>query len=224
MKAKRIVVGKGLTQRPDPELELWTRDYYEIEVEVEDDREVPFAKDWAEALIDEWLKVWVESKKPEAPAPAEAPPERAKTLMEEVTAAFPADLKGLVAFEDTPSRVLVRPRQYLGSDVFRRINSIVGDQFEGEYVSAGKESHWRISKPEAEFDPEELMQHEWKGRKLPKGEGYKKGSLSWGWDFASEFSPQVIAVLERGPIKIDQYEFSLGEMKNIVTSRKIKKS
>jgi len=112
MKAKRIVVGKGLTQRPDPELELWTRDYYEIEVEVEDDREVPFAKDWAESLIDEWLEVWVE-KKPEAPAPVEAPPERAKTLMEEVTAAFPADLRGLVAFEDTPSSVLVRPRQYL---------------------------------------------------------------------------------------------------------------
>jgi len=68
------------------------------------------------------------------------------------------------------------------------------------------------------------MQHEWKGRKLPGGEGYKKGSLSWGWDWASEFSPQVIAVLKRGPIKIDRYEFNLSEMGNIVQSRKVKET
>lgn len=218
MKAKRIVVGKGRTW-PSGEDE-WTREHYEIEVEVDSDKEIPYARDWAISLIDGWLQAAAPKPKPEAPT-VEAPPERAKTLMEEVTAAFPADLKGLVAFEDTPSSVLVRPRQYLGSDVFKRINSIVS-QFEGEYVSAGSDSHWRIDKPEAKFDPEELMKHEWKGRRLPKGEGYGKGSLSWGWDWASEFSPSVIAVLKRGPIRIDQYEFRLGEMGNIVQTRKVK--
>lgn len=100
----------------------------------------------------------------------------------------------------------------MGSEPFMRINTIVRDQFKGEYVSAGKDSHWRIDKPKAkamaQFDPEELMRHEWKGKKKAGG-GYTKGSLSWGWDFASEFSPAVVEALKKGSLKIDGYEFSL---------------
>ena len=159
--------------------------------------------------------------------PLEAPPERPKTLLEEVEASMPADLKGLVAFEDTPSSVLVRPREYLSSEPFKRINNIIRDRFKGEYVSAGKDSHWRIDKPEAkpmaQFDPEELMRHEWKGKKKAGG-GYTKGSLSWGWDFASEFSPAVVEALKKGPLKIDGYEFSLASSQKIVRSRKVKES
>jgi len=59
---------------------------------------------------------------------------------------FPSDLLGLLYFEDTDDYILVKPKQYLGSDNFRRIASIVRDQLGGEYISAGRESHFRIPK------------------------------------------------------------------------------
>jgi len=40
---------------------------------------------------------------------------------------FPPDLAGLLYFEDTDDYILVKPKQYLGSDNFRRIASIVRD-------------------------------------------------------------------------------------------------
>jgi len=78
LKAKRIVVSKGRTW-PSGEDE-WTKEHYEVEVEVENDSEIPYARDWAISLIDGWLQAVAPKPKPEAP-PVEAPPERAKTLM-----------------------------------------------------------------------------------------------------------------------------------------------
>jgi len=82
-----------------------------------------------------------------------------------------------------------------------------------------------LGQPEVEkipqFNPEELMKHEWKGKKTGDGE-YAKGSLSWGWDFKDQFSKEVIAALEKGPFIIDEYEFTLGE--TIVNVKKKKKS
>jgi hypothetical protein len=39
----------------------------------------------------------------------------------------------------------VKPRQFLGSDNFAKIASIVREM-DGDYVSAGKQSHFRIPK------------------------------------------------------------------------------
>jgi len=80
-----------------------------------------------------------------------------------------------------------------------------------------------LGKPEVvevpQFNSEELMKHEWKGRKTGDGQ-YAKGSMSWGWDFASEFSKEILQVLEKGPITIDKYEISLSEGKNLVQTKK----
>ena len=70
-----------------------------------------------------------------------------------------------------------------------------------------------------EFNPEELMKHEWKGKKTGEGT-YAKGSTSWGWDFRDKFTPAVIAVLEKGPITIGEYEFTVSE--SIVNAKKKK--
>ena len=67
------------------------------------------------------------------------------------------------------------------------------------------------------------MRHEWKGKKKAGG-GYTKGSLSWGWDFASEFSPAVVEALKNGSLTIDGYEFRLASSQKIVQSRKVKES
>jgi len=70
-----------------------------------------------------------------------------------------------------------------------------------------------------EFNPEELMKHEWKGRKTGDGQ-YEKGSTSWGWDFRDQFSEEVLKALEKGPITIDQFEFTLGDQ--LVSAKKKK--
>ena len=66
--------------------------------------------------------------------------------VEDVQAAFPTELSEMLYFELADDYVLVKPRQYLGSDNFRQIASIVRDQLGGEYVSAGRDSHFRIPK------------------------------------------------------------------------------
>ena len=60
-----------------------------------------------------------------------------------------------------------------------------------------------------DFDPQLLMNHDWKGKK--QTDGYAKGTLAWGWDFSDRFPVEVIRVLEKGPLVIDKYEFKLNE-------------
>lgn len=60
------------------------------------------------------------------------------------------------------------------------------------------------------FDPETLMQHEWKGKRLGHRH-WAEGSLAWGWDFITEFPDETIKALEKGPLTIDDYVFTLGE-------------
>lgn len=67
-----------------------------------------------------------------------------KTI-QEVKDFFPDPLVELLEFEDSESYIIVKPRQFLGSDTFAQIARIIRDA-NGEYVSAGKESHFRIPK------------------------------------------------------------------------------
>jgi hypothetical protein len=65
---------------------------------------------------------------------------------DDVQKIFPQDLLSMLSFDETDEHVLVRPRGFLGSDNFRRIANVIRDQLGGEYVSAGKDSHFRIAK------------------------------------------------------------------------------
>jgi len=164
------------------------------------------------------------------PAPK---PEKPKVAfsMEDATKAFPQNLAGMLYFESTDEYVLVKPRQYLGGENFREISSIVRDHLGGEYVSAGKESGFRIPRKKEppktigfapaipEFNPEDVMEHDWKGRKSDGG--YNLGNLSWGWDFSDNFSEATIKTLEKGPLDIDKYRFTLDKERNTVNVRKV---
>ncbi|MCX8170722.1 MAG: hypothetical protein N3E47_01940 [Candidatus Bathyarchaeota archaeon] len=59
---------------------------------------------------------------------------------------FPQDLLGLLLFEVTDDHIIIKPRQYLGPENFARVASIVRDHLKGEYVSHGKNSHFRVSR------------------------------------------------------------------------------
>jgi len=80
----------------------------------------------------------------ETPA-TQAAPEKTITI-ENIQDMFPPDLANLLYFEDAGEHIIVKPRQYLGSDNFRRVASIIRDRLSGEYISAGKDSHFRVPK------------------------------------------------------------------------------
>ncbi|MBS7607849.1 MAG: hypothetical protein QXL77_03355 [Candidatus Bathyarchaeia archaeon] len=83
-----------------------------------------------------------------APTPTTAPeqPPAEKPLgVEDVKMMFPEDLEGLLNFEDKGEYIKITPRQYLGAENFAKIAQIVRGAG-GDYISAGKDSHFRIPK------------------------------------------------------------------------------
>lgn len=74
-----------------------------------------------------------------SPSPAAAAPQNLSNI-------FPRDLADLLTFEEKPDIVIIRLRQFLGSEAFAKIAAIVKEQG-GEYISAGKESYFRLPKP-----------------------------------------------------------------------------
>lgn len=86
----------------------------------------------------------IKDSTPEAPE-TEAPREVKGKPIEIVKMMFPQDLEKLLKFTEDDEYVLIHPRQYLGSENFAKIASILRDN-NGEYISAGKESHFRVKK------------------------------------------------------------------------------
>ncbi|UCE44029.1 MAG: hypothetical protein JSV57_00590 [Candidatus Bathyarchaeota archaeon] len=64
---------------------------------------------------------------------------------EDVQVLFPKNLEEMLTFEESEECIVVKPRQFLGSENFSKIASIIREAG-GEYISAGKESHFRIQK------------------------------------------------------------------------------
>jgi len=78
-----------------------------------------------------------------SPAPVPSVPAEKVRSIADVRALFPKDLEDMLAFEDVGKYIIIKPRQYLGSENFAKIASIVRGTG-GEYISAGKESHFRV--------------------------------------------------------------------------------
>jgi hypothetical protein len=83
------------------------------------------------------------------PKPTESQPlptvENVKKSSEEtvIESLFPEDLKNMLMFTEQGEFTTIKPRQFLGSENFAKIASVVRNAG-GEYISAGKESHFRI--------------------------------------------------------------------------------
>jgi hypothetical protein len=71
-------------------------------------------------------------------------PERSK-LLEDIKMMFPEDLENMLTFEEKDDYIMIKPRQFLGSENFSKIASVVRGAG-GDYVSAGKASHFRVPK------------------------------------------------------------------------------
>lgn len=94
------------------------------------------------AEISRVLKACLEAHALEMPTSA-LPVQRLRNI-EDIQRVFPQDLLNLLLFEVTEEHIIIKPRQYLGPENFARIASIIREQFKGEYVSHGKESHFRV--------------------------------------------------------------------------------
>ena len=79
------------------------------------------------------------------PVPGAPQPQEKSKMMEDVKMMFPEDLESLLSFEEKDDYIMIKPRQFLGSDNFSKIASVVRGAG-GEYVSAGKASHFRVPK------------------------------------------------------------------------------
>lgn len=92
----------------------------------------------------------IPKKQPKKPEKLEKPllekplPEAANRLSE-IKMLFPEDLENMLTFEDKGDHIRVAPKQFLGSENFLKIASIIREA-NGSYVSAGKDSHFRIVK------------------------------------------------------------------------------
>ncbi len=73
-----------------------------------------------------------------------APEEEMRTV-EEVRESFSSDLDKMLIFEEDEDYIVIKTRRFLGSDNFAKIASIVRS-LGGEYISAGKDSHFKISR------------------------------------------------------------------------------
>jgi hypothetical protein len=82
---------------------------------------------------------------PVAPAPATPEVYGKKTSIEDIRMMFPEDLENLLSFEEKQDYIMIKPRQFLGSDNFAKIASVIRG-IGGDYVSAGKGSHFRVPK------------------------------------------------------------------------------
>ncbi len=72
-------------------------------------------------------------------------PSEKKRDINDIKQAFSSELAGMLFFEDGGKFIIVKPRRFLGSDNFGKIASIVRN-LGGEYVSAGRNSHFKVSK------------------------------------------------------------------------------
>jgi len=80
-----------------------------------------------------------------APAQAAAVSSGRGRSIDEVKAIFPKELEEMLFFEESGNDIIIKPRRFLGSENFSKIASLIRSAG-GEYISAGKESHFRIPK------------------------------------------------------------------------------
>jgi len=76
-------------------------------------------------------------------APAQPVPAARMRSLVEVRTAFPKELEDMLFFEEEGEYIVIKPRRFLGSENFAKIASIIRSAG-GEYISAGKDSHFRV--------------------------------------------------------------------------------
>ena len=91
------------------------------------------------------LKPYAQQAAPSAAAPPAAQPIAQALTVESVQQSFPEDLRNLLSFEEQDEFIVIKPKGFLGSENFARAAEVVKN-LGGDYISAGKASHFRVPK------------------------------------------------------------------------------
>ncbi len=87
---------------------------------------------------------------PPTPTPTAAAPSTGtrQRSLDDIRMSFPEELEAKLGFEEKGDYITIKPKMFLGSDNFAKIASAVRGMG-GEYISAGKDSHFRVPKKKA---------------------------------------------------------------------------
>lgn len=84
-----------------------------------------------------------------APVTTASPTEPSKQRsLDDIRMSFPEELEARLSFDEKGDYIIIKPKQFLGSENFAKIASAVRGMG-GEYISAGKDSHFRVPKKKA---------------------------------------------------------------------------
>ena len=97
------------------------------------------------ASIKSMVRSQIAKPTPQAPASVSHEIHEKRKSVDDVRVAFPEELETLLSFQEKGDYIMVKPRQFLGSENFAKIASAVRG-LGGEYISAGKNSHFRVPK------------------------------------------------------------------------------
>ncbi len=78
-------------------------------------------------------------------APPAQTTKSSSSAVENIRMVFSPELDSLLSFEEKNDYVIIKPKQFLGSENFAKIASTVRG-IGGEYISAGRDSHFRVYK------------------------------------------------------------------------------
>ena len=82
----------------------------------------------------------------QTPAPPPAARETSKQRsLDDIRMSFPEELEARLSFDEKGDYIIIKPKQFLGSENFAKIASAARGMG-GEYISAGKDSHFRVPK------------------------------------------------------------------------------
>ncbi|MGD6851530.1 MAG: hypothetical protein ACQCN6_05660 [Candidatus Bathyarchaeia archaeon] len=83
-----------------------------------------------------------------SPAPATPSFESSKQrTVDDIRMSFPEDLESRLSFEEKGEYIIVKPTAFLGTNFAKVASAVRG--MGGEYISAGKDSHFRVPKKKA---------------------------------------------------------------------------
>lgn len=78
-----------------------------------------------------------------APQPAAHETSKQRSL-DDIRMSFPEELESRLGFEDKGDFIIIKPKAFLGTNFAKIASAVKG--MGGEYISAGKESHFRVPK------------------------------------------------------------------------------
>jgi hypothetical protein len=85
---------------------------------------------------------------PTAQTPATGDVSAKQRSLDDIRMSFPEELEARLNFEEKGDYIIIKPKQFLGSENFAKIASAVRGMG-GEYISAGKDSHFRVPNKKA---------------------------------------------------------------------------